>query len=326
MIAFQKFSTSRFGAYYKLSQADEIPRKKLLCRTYILALRGVVLSIAEEKKSARGDNEQPISGFLIPITSFYQSLSTISKSPFIPLCPTSYLLNLFWGTHQFKFVYARFEEAITLRAPFDTRDKIVNIDAAGDIILVVGPEKLRLRVKSIFLKTASKLPGTILGPDWKENHILVTGLPVEIILPEENAMALRCICAILHHQNRLLPQVMAVNDVLRIAVAANKFGVVDALTFASEFWLSPVNKGASDLIVLAAAASLFKNAQAFRDITKALVLNYGDSYLALLSEDVRSILGDRVFCLLEKQRGFARLKLGEILIGGINALGYGVNW
>lgn len=178
----------------------------------------------------------------------------------------------------------------------DTRDKIVNIDAAGDIILVVGPEKLRLRVKSIFLKAASKLPGTILGPDWKENHILVTGLPVEIILPEENAMALRCICAILHHQNRLLPQVMAVNDVLRIAVAANKFGVVDALTFASEFWLSPVNKGASDLIVLAAAASLFKNAQAFRDITKALVLNYGDSYLALLSEDVRSILGDRVFC------------------------------
>ncbi|CAG7958013.1 unnamed protein product [Penicillium salamii] len=203
----------------------------------------------------------------------------------------------------------------------DTRDKIVNIDAAGDIILVVGPEKLRLRVRSLFLKAASKLSGTILGPDWKEGHdILGTGLPVEIVLPEENATALRCICAILHHQIKLLPQIMAVNDVLRVAVTANKFGVVDALTFASQFWLYPLNRGANDLIALAAAASLFKNAQAFRDITKALVLNYGDSYLALLSEDIMPILGERVFCLLEEQRGFARLKLGEILIKGINAL------
>lgn len=183
----------------------------------------------------------------------------------------------------------------------ETRDKIrcpvVNIAADGDIVLVVGPEKLRLRVQSLVLKGVSKLLGTILGPDWKEcDDIRGAGLPVEILLPEENATALRCICAVLHHQIKLIPQIVTVNDILRIAVTANKFGVIDALTFASEFWLYPPNKGASDLIVLAAAATLFKNTRAFKDITKALILNYGGSYLALSREDVVSVLGERVFC------------------------------
>ena len=96
--------------------------------------------------------------------------------------------------------------------------------------------------------------------------------------------------------SRGLGDVYKRQDVLRVAVTAKKFGVVEALTFANEFWLCPLNKGASDLIVLAAAASLFQNAKAFRDITKALALNYGGSYLALSSEDAVSVLGERIFC------------------------------
>ncbi|KAJ5365939.1 hypothetical protein N7517_008825 [Penicillium concentricum] len=206
----------------------------------------------------------------------------------------------------------------------ETRNKIlcpvVDIAPAGDIILVVGPEQLKLRVQSLFFKAASKLLCAIQGPNWKEGHDMTgAGLPVEILLPEEDATAMRCICAILHHQLTLVPKIMDAHDVLRVAVTAKKFGVVEALTFANEFWLCPLNKGASDLIVLAAAATLFQNAKAFRDITKALVLNYGGSYLALSSEDAVPVLGERIFCVLEEQRGFARLKLGEILIGGITA-------
>lgn len=183
----------------------------------------------------------------------------------------------------------------------ETQNKIicpvVDIAPAGDIILVVGPEQLKLRVQSLFLKTASKLRCAILGSNWKEgDDTPVAAFPVEILLPEEDATALRCICAILHHQRTLVPQLTTVHDVLRVALTAKKFGVVEALTYANEFWLCPLNKEASDLIVLVAAASLFQNAKAFRNITKALVLNYGGSYLALSSEDAVSVLGERIFC------------------------------
>lgn len=174
---------------------------------------------------------------------------------------------------------------------------VVNIASTGDMILVVGPERLKLRVHSFFLKAASKMLSSILEPSRNEPlSTLVAGVSMEILMPGENATALRCICAIIHHQFKLVPRIMASHDVLSVAVAADKFGVFDVLTFANEFWLCPLNKGPSDLIVLAAAANLFRNEQAFRSITKALVLNYGGSYLALSSDEVVSVLGERIFC------------------------------
>ncbi|KAL2825048.1 hypothetical protein BDW59DRAFT_146745 [Aspergillus cavernicola] len=82
------------------------------------------------------------------------------------------------------------------------------------------------------------------------------------------------------------------------------------------------------LILLMAAAYLFQNAQAFREITKALVLNYDGSYLALLRKDIESVMDWRVFGLLEEQRSFARLKLGDILLTGIHTGGcrYKCGW
>jgi hypothetical protein len=58
----------------------------------------------------------------------------------------------------------------------------------GDVILVVGPEKVKLRVHSLFLKAASKPFSAMFGPDWKEGHnMLGRDGPVEVPLPEDNA-------------------------------------------------------------------------------------------------------------------------------------------
>ncbi|KAJ5544098.1 hypothetical protein N7494_005377 [Penicillium frequentans] len=197
---------------------------------------------------------------------------------------------------------------------------VVNIAETGDIILVVGPEQLKLRVESLILKAASKSLCTMFRLNWQEDReSLVLGPPVDILLPEENPTALTCICAILHYRIEMVPQIMSPYDVLKVAITADKYGLVGALTFANQSWLSPLNKAASDLIVLAAAASLFQNTQAFKEITKALVLSHRGSYLTLWSEDAISVLGERIYCLLEEQRGFARLKLEEILLGGTKA-------
>ncbi|KAK1248593.1 hypothetical protein MKX08_006813 [Trichoderma sp. CBMAI-0020] len=159
----------------------------------------------------------------------------------------------------------------------------------------------------------------MLGPDWKEGHDLLDhDRPAELLLPEDNAAALKIICSIIHHQNREVPQSLAAGDVLAVAVIADKYDCVQALRFASDSWLRPSGDEAGNLMLLTAAAYLFQNAQAFKEITKALILDYDDPYLTLSCKEVESAMSWKVFCLLEEQRGFARLKVAEILIAGVN--------
>jgi hypothetical protein len=174
---------------------------------------------------------------------------------------------------------------------------IVEIAADGDVILVVGPEKVKLRVHSLFLKAASKPFSAMFGPDWKEGHnMLGRDGPVEVPLPDDNAAALKLICAIIHHRNQKVPQTLAADDVLGIAVMADKYGCVGALKFASGNWLRPLQNEAHDLMLLATAAYLFRSAPAFKEITKALILNHSGPYLTLSCEEVESAMTWKVFC------------------------------
>jgi hypothetical protein len=218
----------------------------------------------------------------------------------------------------------------------DKPSTIVEIAAGGDVILVVGPEEVKLRVHSLFLKTASKPFSAMFGPDWKEGHnMLGRDGPVELLLPEDNAAALKHICAIIHHQNNEVPQTLAAGDVLEVAITADKYDCVETLKFASGNWLRPGKNEAGDLMFLTAAAYLFRNAQAFKEITRALVLNHDGPYLAFLCEEVESAITWKVFCTYlpdqfghvtdkpiqrpaRRTKKLARLKLAEILLAGIN--------
>ncbi|KAL3424235.1 hypothetical protein PVAG01_03516 [Phlyctema vagabunda] len=173
-----------------------------------------------------------------------------------------------------------------------------DLAADGDLVLIVGPERLKLRVHSLFLKAASKPFSALLGPDWKEGHEMLDrdGPPTELILPEDNAAALQLICTVLHHRNNKVPETLAAGDVLRVAVTADKYDFVDALKLASTNWLRPGKNQARDLMLLTSAAYLFQNAQAFAEITKALVLTYDGPFLALSCEEVLSAMTWRVFC------------------------------
>ena len=187
------------------------------------------------------------------------------------------------------------------------QSRIVEIVADGDVILVVGPAKVKLRVHSLFLKAASRPFSAMFGPDWKEGHSLFgRDKPVELPLPEENAAALKLICAIIHHRNNMVPQTLAAGNVLGIAVTADKYDCIDVLKFASGNWLQPRQNKAGDLMLLAAAAYLFQNAPAFKEITKAMILNHGGPYLTLLCEEVESAMNWRVFCeYINDQLGYS---------------------
>ncbi|SCN87432.1 uncharacterized protein FFB20_10243 [Fusarium fujikuroi] len=97
-------------------------------------------------------------------------------------------------------------------------------------------------------------------------------------------------CSVIHFQNDKIPQTLPASDVLAVAIAADMYDCTKALQFASKSWLRELKAKPEDLMLLAAAAYLVRNAQSFREITAALVLNHHGSYVALSGEDTASIM------------------------------------
>ena len=227
-----------------------------------------------------------------------------------------------------------------METPGDTQtNTIVEIAPDGDLILIVGPEEAKLHVDSKFLTVGSRPFSKMFGPHWKEGQALRDrDGPAEVSLRDGDAAALKIVCSILHHQNREVQQPLSAGQVLAVAVVADEYDFVQALRFASDSWLRPSRgDAAGDLMLLAAAAYLFRNERAFKEITKALILDYDGSYLTLSCREVEeSAMPWQVFCkyrhgrvgnmtngqlkkgLLEEQRATARLKAADILIEGVN--------
>ncbi len=156
---------------------------------------------------------------------------------------------------------------------------------------------MKLCIYSLFLKAASRPFSAMFRPDWKEGYNLFgRDRLVELPLPEDNTAALKLICAAIHYRNNIVPQTLTAGDVLGITVTADKYDCIDALKFASGNWLQPRKNEAGDLMLLTTAAYLFQNAPAFKEITKAVILNHGGPYLALSYEEVESAMAWKVFC------------------------------
>jgi hypothetical protein len=55
----------------------------------------------------------------------------------------------------------------------DKFDPVLDISPDGDVVLVVGPRNVRLRIQFQVLRCASKVFGAISGPTWSEGQGLV---------------------------------------------------------------------------------------------------------------------------------------------------------
>jgi hypothetical protein len=180
---------------------------------------------------------------------------------------------------------------------YNQRDITNHIASDGDVMLIVGPEMVKLRVHSLFLKAASKPFAAMFRPNWKEGESLLNEAePAELSLPEDDPAEMRYICAVIHHKNDEVPQTLPARKVLGIAVTADKYDCLDALRFVSQMWLVPDKHETSNLMLLAAAAYVFRAETAFKEITKALLLTYCGSYHTLSCEDIESAMTWRVFC------------------------------
>ena len=166
----------------------------------------------------------------------------------------------------------------------------------GDCVLIVGPALVRINANSVFLRAASGPFRAMFKPEWREGDELRARTdPIEIALPEDDAVAMQLLCAVIHHQNDSIPRELPIPTVLAIAVTADKYDCIRALRFASELWLRSRRGEVSDMLVLAAAAYLFENATAFRDITKKIILSHNGPFSAVYRGEAETIMDSRVF-------------------------------
>lgn len=172
----------------------------------------------------------------------------------------------------------------------------VEVVSDGYCVLIVGPEKARIHANPLFLSAASEPFRAMFEPEWREGDDLRSRAdPAEIRLPEDNATALRLVCAVIHHENDTIPHELPIHTLLDIAVTADKYDCISALKFASESWLCPDRDKASELLVLTAAAYLYRNATAFRKITKKLILIHNGPFAAISCAEVEAVMDWRVF-------------------------------
>lgn len=165
----------------------------------------------------------------------------------------------------------------------------------GDLVLVVGPDETRMRVHSLFLKTTSKPFAAMLDPRWKEGqNMLEQEDPVELLLPDDSAEGMKLVCAHIHHRYDLIPKDPEPSVILEVSEISDRWDLNHIFGFAYARLLRPRNL--QDSMLLTAAAYYFRDAQAFKQLTKALVLEYNGSYLALSGGRAGSAMPWKVFC------------------------------
>ncbi|KAB5531429.1 hypothetical protein GE09DRAFT_1228228 [Coniochaeta sp. 2T2.1] len=194
-----------------------------------------------------------------------------------------------------------------------------DIDPNGDVVMVVGPDKHEMRVSSNSLQLASKVFRAMLGPNWSEGQGLSKESPPKVTLEEDDAETMRTIFCILHFRNDMVPNELAPEKVLDIAIECDKYDMTSALRYTSAMWLqcSPYLTFSEAGFILT-ASFLFDNDERFKICSRRLVLYYQQSYLDLLRHDkIGHFLPFKAIYLLEQQRNHPRIALHNIINAAI---------
>ncbi|KAM0343390.1 hypothetical protein ACHAPU_008570 [Fusarium lateritium] len=167
----------------------------------------------------------------------------------------------------------------------------------GDVILVIGPEKLKIQVSSVLLKHISPVFRAMLDSPMSEGEAIrgkVDGCPVRILLPEDHPPAIHHILLCLYGAETCsAPSSACMKE---IAILANKYDMVHRLRYFGSFWLRLINvntttpAGMGNAWNLLVAAYLLEGHTPFFDISKSIVAGKG-SLLKYLKNTHDEVLG-----------------------------------
>lgn len=156
-----------------------------------------------------------------------------------------------------------------------------DIDLGGDVYLLIGPEasQVGIKVLSSLLVLISPYFCTLFGPRFREGADVADGK--EIRLEDDDLEAFTLLCRIIHMKCALSDQPLSLEELLELAIVADKYQCVGALalTFNSIFPTDSTALSFSATCKLVVASYLFDHPRFFRQFTRELVLEYSTSIL-----------------------------------------------
>lgn len=158
-------------------------------------------------------------------------------------------------------------------------------DPDGDVTLIIGSSKARMKVCSRIMSLASPALAALFSPKFKEGHQLSTAGNVVVPLPEDDPDVFRLICNILHFKDFCYEVELPL--LLRLAITCDYYGITKPLEAWTEKWLDPhilaTNpddwKSAGELLWISFALG---DAQNFTRTSQALMLYASSSEFEIL--------------------------------------------
>ncbi|MCJ1288264.1 hypothetical protein MMC26_007619 [Xylographa opegraphella] len=122
----------------------------------------------------------------------------------------------------------------------DDNSPVVEIDPKGDVVLVLNMSHAdkRLLVSSNILSMVSPVFAAMFSSQFKEGlQNVMSGIPSNITLPDDDAIAFEIICNVVHHQHKHVPVDLPLEQVVSIATIADKYELLESLYGYSVLWL-----------------------------------------------------------------------------------------
>ncbi|KAF4968763.1 hypothetical protein FSARC_3892 [Fusarium sarcochroum] len=170
----------------------------------------------------------------------------------------------------------------------------------GNIILVVGPQELRVQVSSHLLCLASPVFDAMLNSNFAEGTKLREsgGEPVEIVLPEDNGRAVLHALKTLYGADPAMLQLKP-KEIQELAFMADKYDMASRFALAGTAWTSFVPKNAEDCWNLMTAAYWLGLHTGFHNLSRVFIskMEHNDVF-RLANETPDETLGLKLGILL----------------------------
>lgn len=169
--------------------------------------------------------------------------------------------------------------------------QITDIAPNGDVIFAAGPSATQFRVDSGLLKSASPVFKAMFGPDSSEGRQLRETGRTQVADLYVDAAAMEIVFNAIHGRNNRVPESLASDNLLQVAVCTYKYECFTSLSFATQRWLRQVDlDNTTDSWIMAMAALLLGDGDMFSLATAALMFNCGDPYKELIRRHAGPLL------------------------------------
>lgn len=169
-----------------------------------------------------------------------------------------------------------------------------------DAVLVVGDNQDEIEISTSFVSAASKVFKAMFSLNFSEGQELSVQKPKRIRLEEDNAVALRYLCAVFHHRLEFLPLKVAPVELYNVAIAANKYDCAKLLKYPARHWMRQICNEMPCFPVmwpyprLLAASFVFDDSEGCEVVSHLYTLN-GSGAAEDLDAEVASLVPERAF-------------------------------